>query len=413
MPDKAKERSANWRLWCGIASRGGPWIRMLEALAGKIQVGRLSLVLPDGRNRVIIGHVRTDIRAVLRINRPRAVRRLLLGGTRGFAEAYMDGDWDTPDLPALLRLAHANEAILGRAVAGITAARWIDRLRHLGNANSRRGSRRNIAYHYDLGNAFYALWLDRSMTYSAALFDRPRLSLDDAQERKLQRLAAAMELRPGLHILEIGCGWGSFALFAARRYGCRVTAVTISAAQYAHVRRRVRKEGLGSLIDVRLMDYRDVDGCYDRVVAIEMFEAVGEKHWPHFFDVVHDRLKPEGLAGLQIITIDDARFHSYRKAADFIQVYVFPGGMLPAHGVLQRHFDQAGLRLDDSFAFGCSYAETLTLWQDRFQRAWPQIEKLGFDPRFRRMWEFYLAYCEAGFRLGTIDVAQYRLRRAA
>lgn len=406
-----KERTRPNRFWWSAAWGGGPWIRVLVEMAERIESGQLSLVLPDGTNHVVSGLTRADIRAVLRVNRPRAVRRLVFAGTRGFAEAYMDGDWDTPDLPALLRLAQANEHALGSSIDGNRLGRWLDRTRHLTRANTKHGSRRNISYHYDLGNAFYELWLDRSMTYSAALFDRPHLCLEQAQARKLRRLAERLDLRAGLHILEIGCGWGSFALLAARDYGCRVTAITVSASQWAYVREQVRSAGLGHLVDVRLLDYRDVQGTYDRIISIEMFEAVGEEHWPLFFDVLRSRLKPGGLAGLQIITIEDERFEPYRNAADFIQMYIFPGGMLPAPSLLQRAFDRAGLRLDETERFGWSYATTLAAWQERFHRAWPQIRNLGFDQRFRRMWAFYLAYCEAGFRLGTIDVAQYRLAR--
>lgn len=399
------------RICWGAERRHGLSINLLMSIARKIEVGRLSLVLPDGSQHAFGDGADDDIRAVLRINRPRTVRRLLLGGTRGFAEAYMDGDWESPDLATFLRLAQANETALGRSIEGGRLGRWLDRLRHLKRANTRRGSRRNIAYHYDLGNAFYGLWLDRSMTYSAAFFDRPGLSLAAAQERKLRRLADRIELRPGMRILEIGCGWGSFALLAARDYGCHVTAITISPSQWSFTREQVRRAQLDHLIDVRLMDYRDVGGRYDRIVSIEMFEAVGEEHWGLFFDVLRERLEPGGVAGLQIITIDDERFEAYRSAADFIQAYIFPGGMLPAPAVLRRESERVGLRLESCEPFGWSYADTLTAWRARFQRAWPRIQGLGFDLRFRRMWEFYLAYCETGFRLGTIDVAQYRLAR--
>jgi cyclopropane-fatty-acyl-phospholipid synthase len=406
---QGKDRSRQQRLSWHTGRLANPWIRVLLRMAERIEAGQISLVLPDGSNHVFTGARSTEPRAVLELKHPRAVRRLLFAGSNGFAEAYMDGDWDTPDLRALLRLAQVNETALGPSINGMAIMRWIDRLRHLARGNSRRGSRRNIAYHYDLGNRFYALWLDPSLTYSAALFDSHALTLEAAQERKIRRIAETIDLRAGQHILEIGCGWGAFALMAARDYGCRVTAITVSQAQFQHVKDRVREAGMEERVEVRLQDYRDVEGSFDRIVAIEMFEAVGEEHWPTFFDIVRRRLKPGGVASLQIITIDSERFTQYSRGADFIQTYIFPGGMLPSPAVLESQVSRARLRLTDVHAFGKSYAETLAVWQDRFQRAWPEIRQLGFDRRFKRMWAFYLAYCEAGFRTDAIDVAQYRI----
>jgi cyclopropane-fatty-acyl-phospholipid synthase len=285
-------------------------------------------------------------------------------------------------------------------------------LRHLARRNTRRGSRRNIAFHYDLGNDFYALWLDPGMTYSSAVFDAAGQSLQDAQDAKYRRLAESLDLKPGHHVLEIGCGWGGFAMTAARDYGCRVTAITLSGEQRRYAEERVRRAGLSDRIEVRLQDYRDVTGRFDRIASIEMFEAVGEERWPIFFNTVRERLKPGGVAGLQVITIEDGRYEAYQRSADFIQRYIFPGGMLPSPSALAAAIDRAGLTLNNVFAFGPSYAETLAAWQGRFQRAWPQIRQLGFDGRFKRLWEFYLAYCEAGFRAGAIDVAHYRIERA-
>lgn len=406
---QVKDRARPQRLAWIPGRRGNPWIRILLEMAARIEVGQLSLILPDGNNHVFSGPGGAEPRAILELKHPRAVRKLMFGGENGFAEAYMGGDWDTPDLRALLRLAQVNEAALGPSINGVALARLVDRVRHRARPNSRHGSRRNIAYHYDLGNRFYALWLDPSLTYSSALFDAHGMSLEAAQQRKIRRIAETIDLRPGQHVLEIGCGWGGFALMAAREYGCRVTAITISKAQFDHVRTRVRDAGLEDRIAVRLQDYRDVEGCYDRIVSIEMFEAVGEEHWSTFFDVVRRRLKQGGIAGLQIITIATDRFARYRRGADFIQTYIFPGGMLPSPARLANEIRRARLCLTDVHAFGKSYAETLAQWHERFQRAWPQIRQLGFDQRFKRMWAFYLAYCEAGFRTDAIDVAQYRI----
>jgi cyclopropane-fatty-acyl-phospholipid synthase len=352
------------------------------------------------------------LRAVLDVKNPALLlQRVARKGANGFAEAYVEGEWDSPDLVAILQIALENEPALGRLVRGFGLARGLDRLRHLARSNTRRGSRRNIAFHYDLGNEFYALWLDPGMTYSSAVFDAAGQSLQDAQDNKYRRLAENLDLRPGHHVLEIGCGWGGFATMAARDYGCRVTAITLSEQQLRYAGDRVRRAGLADRVEVRLQDYRDVAGQFDRIASIEMFEAVGEERWPVFFDTLRERLKPGGVAGLQIITIEDGRFEQYRRSADFIQRHVFPGGMLPSPSALAREIDRAGLTINDVFAFGPSYAETLAAWQRRFQRAWPRIRQLGFDDRFKRLWELYLAYCEAGFRAGAIDVAHYRIER--
>jgi cyclopropane-fatty-acyl-phospholipid synthase len=347
--------------------------------------------------------------ASLRIVRPRAIRRLFIGGEIGFAEAFMDGDWETPDLPGFLALVTCNEPHVPTTLSGLGAVRQFYRLRHRRRPNTRNGSRRNIAAHYDLGNAFYARWLDAGMTYSSALFVDPKESLERAQQNKYARLAQMIDLAEDQHVLEIGCGWGTFALYAARTHGCRVTALTLSREQADHARQAVAAAGLQDRIEVRLQDYRDVVGTYDRVVSIEMFEAVGEAFWSRFFAVVRERLRPGGVAGLQIISIDEARFAAYRRGTDFIQQYIFPGGMLPSATALREAVQAAGLQLSDAITFGSSYMRTLQLWRDRFVKSWPDIEALGFDARFRRMWLYYLAYCETGFACGTLDVGHYRI----
>lgn len=390
-----------------------PWLRMLASLAARIQVGQCTLVMPGGRRLSAEGSRERWLRTVVEIHRARAARRLMLRGTVGFAEAYMDGDWSCRDLPAFLELALRNETAIGERAEGLGLMRWIHRLAHRLRANNRRGSRRNISRHYDLGNEFYGLWLDRDMTYSSALFAAKDEPLAAAQDRKYRQLADMLALQPGQHVLEIGCGWGRFAEIAAGEYGCRVTALTLSRAQAAHARRRILAAGLTDRVNVRLQDYRDVSGQFDRIAAIEMFEAVGEDYWQGFFDVLRERLAPGGIAAMQVITIDDSRFERYRRGADFVQSYIFPGGMLPSPAVLVDHVRRAGLALDRWVSFGNSYALTLQRWQRRFQEAWPLIRTQGFDDRFKRMWEYYLAYCEAGFRAGAIDVCQMRIERPA
>ncbi|HRK95212.1 MAG TPA: cyclopropane-fatty-acyl-phospholipid synthase family protein [Rhodospirillales bacterium] len=388
---------------------GDLWSRGFVRLAERIAAGELSVVFPNGGQRTFVQPEHGGPRAVLRINRTRALRRLAFGGDIGFAEAYMDGDWESPDLTALLELALVNEEHAGRHLEPGALQRLANSIRHHLRSNTPSGSRRNIAYHYDLSNAFYRLWLDEGMSYSSAIYAADDQPLAEAQIAKNRRLATLLGLRPGHHVLEIGCGWGGFAIMAARDYGCRVTAVTLSQAQRDHAQEQVRAAGLASRVEIRLQDYRDVTGRFDRVASTEMFEAVGERYWPLFFRLLRERLVAGGVAALQVITINEKRFATYRSRPDFIQKYIFPGGMLPSPTALRDLAAAGAFRLSDQFTFGASYARTLHEWQSRFQHAWGDIEALGFDRRFKRMWEYYLAYCEAGFRTGAIDVGQFRL----
>ena len=305
-----------------------------------------------------------------------------------------------PDLTALLELASLNERHLDERLQGSALARFLDRIKHLLNNNSKRGSRRNIVYHYDLGNSFYDKWLDPSMTYSSALFSDAQMSLTQAQNAKYQRLAEIADVTPGSRVLEIGCGWGGFAETAIRDFGAEITGLTLSDEQKAYTQSRLARADMADRADIRLQDYRDVQGKFDALVSIEMFEAVGEAHWPVYFKTIYERLKPGAKAALQIITIEDRRFEQYRKGADFIQRYIFPGGMLPSPGALGDQIARAGLDIIHTEYFGHDYAETLRQWQISFQRAWHEIMPLGFDRRFRRMWEYYLSYCEAVFAPG-------------
>ena len=393
------------------ATRGLPHaVRLLLALATRIRAGSLQVAVPDGRVYRVAGEA-PGPDAMLRIVRERAARRLFLGGSVGFGTAYMDGDFETPDLRALLALAALNEDHLGDIHAGHRVVNVVRRAWHRLRDNTRAGSRRNIAAHYDLGNAFYARWLDPSMTYSSAVFERPTQDLGEAQAAKYRRLAEKLALRPDERVLEIGCGWGGFAEVAAKEFGARVTAITVSREQLEFARARIARAGLAERVEARFVDYRDVEGRFDKVVSIEMFEAVGERHWPRYFAKVRDALEPGGRAALQIITIADRWFESYRGGVDFIQRYIFPGGMLPSMAALRQQFERAGLALDKAEFYGQHYAATLAEWNRRFQAAWPELGSMGFDRRFKRMWEFYLAYCEAGFRAGSLDVVQAALVR--
>jgi cyclopropane-fatty-acyl-phospholipid synthase len=385
--------------------------RLVDRAIPAMPAGRLQLTLPNGEIIERHGTV-PGPDAIMTAHRWRGLRRMLLDGDHGFADGYLDGDWSTPELGQLLEFCMHNESALTATAAvgwlGLVRNRFVHWLRY----NTRRGSRRNIAAHYDLGNSFYSEWLDPTMTYSSALFESREMSLEEAQRAKWRRMAEMLDLNPSHRVLEIGCGWGGFAMFAAREYGCHVTGITLSREQYAYATQEVSRAGLSRLIDIRFEDYRDTRGEFDRVVSIEMFEAVGEENWPRYFEVVRDRLKPGGMAGLQIITIDDHDFEIYRKGADFIQLYIFPGGMLPSPSALRQAVMCQGLGFETVRTFALSYAETLRRWRESFDARWPRIAPMGFDERFRRMWDYYLASCEGGFRAGSIDVGQFRLTRA-
>jgi len=385
------------------------WQHPARWIASGISRGELAVHFPDGRVFRASGR-EAGPSAAIHIHSGRLVARLVAGGAMGLAESYIAGEWSSPDLPSFLEFAMLNEPEGGAAMALARLKAAGDRLWHLRRANTRSGSRRNIAAHYDLGNDFYAAWLDRSMTYSAALFAEPGMSLQAAQEAKYARIAEALELKAGESVLEIGCGWGGFAEHAAR-LGCHVTGLTLSQRQAEFARERLARAGLSERSDIRLEDYRDAGGRYDRIVSIEMFEAVGEAHWPDYFAVLDRRLKAGGRALVQTITLDDARFQRYRRRADFIQRYIFPGGMLPSRAVFEAKAREAGFFLADAFFFGHDYAETLMRWEKAFLAHWPEIEKLGFDARFRRLWRYYLNYCATGFRSGRVDVGQFLLER--
>ncbi len=375
------------------------------------EVGTLTFILPSGREIFIEGQ-RPGPNARLIVNNFHFVDRVFESGDIGFGEGFMAGEWDTPDLSAVLEAFTANLDRIHRLVDGKPLIRALNFLSLLFHRNSRKGARRNIEAHYDLGNAFYSRWLDPSMTYSSARYERPGQSLSEAQRNKYASLAREIELQPDHTVLEIGCGWGGFAEFAAKEVGARVTGVTISPAQYEFARKRMFDLGLADRADIRLIDYRDVEGQFDRVASIEMFEAVGEEYWPAYFGKVRDVLSPGGRAGLQIITIRDELFSVYRSRADFIQKYIFPGGMLPSEARLREETERAGLEWRNIVRFGQNYADTLAEWAGRFEGAWDDIKGMGFDERFRRLWRFYLSYCEAGFRTERTNVVQLSLSRS-
>ncbi len=390
------------------ASISGKFLsRMLKAC----DIGRMSVTLPNGESIEHAGSI-PGPHGVLVLRNWRAIRRFLFGGHLGFAEAYVDGDWDSPDLAALIECGALNQDLLGRAISGNVFRRSLDRLAHAARANTRRGSRRNIVAHYDLGNEFYASWLDRGMSYSSALFTRPGLSLEAAQDAKQAKIIEALKLLGGERILEIGCGWGGLAERLIREANCHVTGVTLSPSQLHHAQARLSASGLDGKHDLRLQDYREISGRFDRIVSIEMLEAVGAEYWPIYFARLRDSLTESGRAVLQVITIAERYYEVYRREPDFIQRHIFPGGMLPSKAILAAQIEKAGLALRSVEHFGESYAATLGEWQRRFQSAWPRLRTQGFDEAFRRKWEYYLAYCEGGFRAGSIDVGLYELCHA-
>lgn len=393
----------------GRARGSSFFVSRLERLLRHIAFGRIGIVLPDGRR--ISGEAKhAGPHAKLVIRRWRAVWRLMAGGDLAFAQAYIDGDWWTPDLLAVLEFGARNAAAFS-AMPGSMATRWVNQIRHWARRNTRKGSRRNIAAHYDLGNEFYAQWLDRGMNYSSGLFSGTGQTLEDAQNAKIDRVIELLNLSGGERVLEIGCGWGALAERLAQ--SCAVTGITLSAAQLDFAQQRLR-DGRGSpRANLRLQDYRDVTGQYDRIASIEMIEAVGEHYWPVYFAKIHDLLAVGGTAVLQAITIREDRFADYRTQPDFIQRHIFPGGMLPTVEVIRAEAARAGLVLVSRDSFGHSYARTLSLWRERFLEAWPEIQRIGFDEPFRRMWEYYLCYCEAGFRDGAIDVGFFKLLKQA
>ncbi|RWX75435.1 class I SAM-dependent methyltransferase [Neorhizobium lilium] len=386
--------------------------RLFRKWLRNVQYGHLRIVLPSGEQIEQAG-AWPGPEATIVVKRWRLLRRLLAAGDIGFAEGYIEQDWTTPDLTSLLKFAARNIEALSGAAQGNAVIRLANRLRHHLNANTRRGSRRNIEAHYDLGNEFYAAWLDPSMLYSSALYDEDAPTLEAAQQRKLDRIREKLDLSSGTSVLEIGCGWGALAVDLAGRAGAKVTGITLSPSQLAWAKDLVLRSGLNEHVSLELRDYRDIEGTFDRIVSIEMFEAVGERYWPDYFAALKRSMKAEGRAVLQIISINKQHFDRYRCKADFIQKYIFPGGFLPSDAALKAKVEQSGLRLVEIEHFGKSYALTLAEWRARFNANWDRVAALGFDERFHRLWNYYLAYCEAGFEEGRIDVGFYTIEHAS
>jgi cyclopropane-fatty-acyl-phospholipid synthase len=373
--------------------------------ASKVDHGRLDFELPDGRVFRVEGPKPGPV-AAIKIHNADLFARLIREGDLGFCDAYLEEWWSSPDLLAFMQFVQADNDDIYDGFPGMSLVRLYERTRHFLRSNSRRQAKKNISHHYDLGNDFYGLWLDDSMTYSSAKFETGQESLEAAQTLKYASMIDQMGAQPGDHILEIGCGWGGFAEYAAKERGLRVTGLTISQEQHGYAVERMKRAGLSDKVEIKLQDYRDETGTYDGIASIEMFEAVGEKYWPTYFNALRDRLRPGKNATLQIITVTDRRWEIYRKGVDFIQKYIFPGGMLPSPKALRAEIDRAGLTYKNSIEFGQSYDITLRRWHDTFNERWEEVSAMGFDDRFRRMWNFYLTSCAATFSSRNCDVTQ-------
>ena len=381
-----------------------------QKFLSKIQFGELSVKFPSGNIQRFKG-VNSDEKADLIINNYKFISKILKKKSIGFAESYMDGDFNTSNLTNLLILAFKNEKYFLENLKTNIFFNLYSKFRHFLNENTKHQSKKNIEYHYDLGNNFYTTWLDNSMTYSSAYFEQENQNLFDAQLNKYHKIAEALDLNENSKVLEIGCGWGGFSEYAAKNFKSNIDAITISKAQFDYASEKIQKEGLGEKVSIKFKDYRDIDNQYSNIASIEMFEAVGKKYWEKYFEVVKDSLLTSGKAALQIITIDKKRSPQYQRQPDFIQKYIFPGGMLPTKEELKLINQNLGLEFNETKSFGLSYAKTLNLWNNQFQSSWEDLVKLGFNERFKRMWEFYLSYCETGFISKSTDVSHFLINK--
>lgn len=388
-----------------------PWMSALMHGLKSIREGQLKVILPDGDPHIFGAPSDTVADAEWRFYSYNAPKRILKEDDIGLGESYIQGEWTTPDLYALLTLFLQNEQHLSNKYVRRGLVKLQQFYRKFADRNNRRGSRRNIEFHYDLGNSFYVKWLDPSMTYSSALFEEQSISLAQAQDAKYRKIVELARIEPGDSVLEIGCGWGGFAELATNTKDVSVVGLTLSKEQHAFAENRLKHLNRQDQAEFKLQDYRDHKGQYDAIVSIEMFEAVGEKNWPSYFETLHDNLKPGGRAAVQVITIDEDRYDTYRVKLDYIQKHIFPGGFLPSKAAFCKSAEAAGLKVRPVVEFGRDYAKTLRLWHEEFTKHWPEIRAAGFDERFRRKWEFYLKYCEAGFQHGSIDVVIFELEK--
>ena len=387
-----------------------PFEIVSKKFLSKIKYGELSVTFPSGSMQSFTG-INSAHKADLTINNYKFISKILKRKSVGFAESYMDGDFSSSNLTNLLLLAFRNENHFLVNLKSNIFFNIYSKFKHFLNENTKSQSKKNIQYHYDLGNNFYTKWLDRSMTYSSAYFEKENQNLFDAQLNKYHKIAESLNLNENSKVLEIGCGWGGFSSYAAKHFKSKIDAITISKEQYEYASNKIQKEGLGEKVSIKFKDYRDIDTQYSNIASIEMFEAVGKKYWEKYFDIVSNSLINSGKAALQIITIDEKRSLNYQNQPDFIQQYIFPGGMLPTKKELLEINNKVGLDFKEIKSFGLSYAKTLSLWNTQFQSSWNDLVKLGFNDRFKRMWEFYLAYCETGFISKSTDVSHFLITK--
>ena len=373
--------------------------------------GLLIIHLPD-KEKIYIGDEESNLVASLNIHSWKVYYRIVKSGALGFSEAYINNEISSPDISKVIFLLSLNRNHNKEIIYGKKFYNYFNYLKHILKPNSLSGSKKNISYHYDLGNKFYSKWLDETMTYSAALFDNEKQELVSAQQNKYKNLCKITKIKKGDNILEIGCGWGGFAEYVAKKYHTKVTCITLSKKQAEYAKNRVQKQGLEDLIDINLCDYRDINKQYDKIISIEMFEAVGKKYWPIFFQKLSSNIKDNGIIGMQLISIKDDLYSSYKSNADFIQKYIFPGGFLPSIQALHKVTLPCGLNMNIEKSFGKDYASTLAIWRDNFLSSWDEISKDRiFDMKFKKMWEYYLAYCEAGFLSGSTNFHQITLKK--
>ncbi len=384
--------------------------KLLNSFLSKIKYGNLEVHFPSGEKKNFSG-INNGSSATIYIHNYNFLSYILKKGAVGYAEAYMKGYYSTPNLTNLLMLSHKNEEFFLKNIKSNIFYHTISKIRHVLNDNSKSQSKKNIKYHYDLGNKFYEKWLDQSMTYSSAIFDKQNTNLSDAQLNKYKKIAETLSLNENSKTLEIGCGWGGFSSYVAKNYKCKIDAITISREQYNYTSSKIQKEGLGERVDVQFKDYREIDNQYSNIVSIEMFEAVGKKYWKNYFDMIQKSLSENGKAALQIITINESKAQKYQLRPDFIQQYIFPGGMLPTKNQLEISAKEVGLKCLELLSFGKSYAKTLNIWNSQFQNSWNDVSSYGFNSEFKRMWEFYFSYCETGFLTSSTDVSHFLINK--
>ena len=384
--------------------------RLVKNFLLKIKYGNLEVVFPSGEKQIYSG-IDDGLSASIHIHDYSFLSYIFKRGSVGYAEAYIKGFYSTKNLTNLLMLSHKNEKYFLENINSNIFYLTLSKIKHFLKDNSKSQSKKNIKYHYDLGNRFYEKWLDQSMTYSSAIFDKNNTNLLDAQENKYKKIADSLSLNENSKTLEIGCGWGGFSSYIAKNYKCKVDAITISKKQFDYTANKIQKEGLGEKVAVQFKDYREINKKYSNIASIEMFEAVGKKYWSSYFDIIQNSLSNDGKAALQIITIDESRAKDYQTRPDFIQQYIFPGGMLPTKKQLEISAKEVGLKCLELLSFGKSYAKTLNIWNSQFQESWNDVARFGFDNRFKRMWEFYFSYCETGFLSNSTDVSHFLVKK--